>query len=187
MLWGIYQGPRCSYHAPRHLPAANALTSCVCLVMNTPDALTVNGNWRRASSSADTDLKAQTITGTHATFALPITPQPVRAAPAPTRRHHGTTDNFFGVTHLHTMRGSRHDSYRFLCHEIPPPPYPDAGLPAYSAEPNTEPITLAMYLFKFGFCMCNSRLLRRRCSVGCPTLTVVLQCSRRFGFLGPSS
>ena len=123
--------------------------------MHTP-TFTVHGSWRRASSSADIDLEAQTITGTYAPSALPIAPEPARAAPAPTRTPHDTLDtdaidDFFGVTRPRATRESQHDSHPSLGGDIPPPPYADGELPAYSADPNTEPITLAMYLFKFGF------------------------------------
>lgn len=119
---------------------------------------TVHGNWRRASSSADIDLEARTITGTHAPFALPISLEPTRTAAAPTRTPHGTTDaidDFFGVTRPRATRESQHPS---LGGDIPPPPYADSDPPAYSADPNTEPITLAMYLFKFGFRTCHVRV-----------------------------
>lgn len=126
-----------------------------------PSTFAVNGTWRRASSSANTDLEAQTITGAHALFALPTAPEPVRAAPAPVRTPGGTTtdaiDDFFGAT-----RERRHDVHLSLEGDLPPPPYADAGLPAYSADPNTEPITLAMYLFKFGFRMCHAVMVASR-------------------------
>ncbi|KAF8433002.1 hypothetical protein L210DRAFT_3412961 [Boletus edulis BED1] len=109
----------------------------------TSSTIVVHGNWRCASSSENFDLEAQTISGTHTPFTLPITPEPVRVAPTPTRTPHDTTvdaiDDFFGVSHA--ARSG----------EVPPPPYADTGLPVYSAAPNTEPITFAMYLFKFGF------------------------------------
>ena len=121
--------------------------------MNCP-AFTVHGTWHRASSSAAIDLEAH---GTRAPFALPVAPEPARAAPAPTRTPHISTttdaiDDFFGVTRPRATRESQHDSHPSLAGDILPPPYADPELPAYSTEPNTEPITLAMYLFKFGFC-----------------------------------
>ncbi|KIJ63817.1 hypothetical protein HYDPIDRAFT_91553 [Hydnomerulius pinastri MD-312] len=120
---------------------------------------TVFGNWRRASStSADVDLEAQIITGSHAPFALPSAPEPARAAAAPTRTPEQTStdpiDDFFGVTRSRATRESRHDSHPSVSSigdVLPPPPYADASeLPAYTLTP-TEPVTLAMYLFKFGF------------------------------------
>lgn len=82
---------------------------------------------------------------------------------APTRTLHPfsistTTDaDFFGVTPLRATRDSQHNSHLSLAGDIPPPPYADAELLAYSVVPNTEPITLAMYLFKFGFRTCHHR------------------------------
>ncbi|KAI9569267.1 hypothetical protein HD554DRAFT_2020784 [Boletus coccyginus] len=119
-----------------------------------PSAFTVHGSWRRASSSADVDLEAQAITGIHAPFTLPTA---VRAPAVPIPTPHGTTtdtiDDLFGVTHPHATHESQHDLYPSLDgHDIPPPPYgANAEPPAYPADSNIEPITLAMYLFKFGF------------------------------------
>ena len=133
--------------------------------MITP-TFTVHGTWRRASSSAAIDLEARSISGTHAPFALPIAPEPARAAPTRTRTRHASTttdaiDDFFGVTRPRATRESQHDSHPSLAGDILPPPYADAELPAYSTEPNTEPITLAMYLFKFGFCTYHLPSARR--------------------------
>ncbi|KAF9220810.1 hypothetical protein BS17DRAFT_713381 [Gyrodon lividus] len=121
---------------------------------------TVLGNWRHASStSADIDLEAQIVTGSHAPFALLSAPEPAQAAAAPTRTPEQPTttdpiDDFFGITLPRATRESRHDSHRAISSigDVPPPPYADASeLPAYSVASNTEPMTLAMYLFKFGF------------------------------------
>ena len=119
---------------------------------------TIIGSWRSftASTSQIIDLEAQTtIQGMH-------TPLPESiSTPFPTHslRHSITgtdpVDDFFGVTPPSTnTRDSRHD-LRLSAGELPPP-YPElrrysGGLPAYDAAP-VEPITLAMYLFKFGFC-----------------------------------
>ncbi|KIK76523.1 hypothetical protein PAXRUDRAFT_835342 [Paxillus rubicundulus Ve08.2h10] len=123
---------------------------------STPRVSTVFGNWCRASStSTDVDLEAQIITGSHAPFMLPSTPEAAQAAASPTRTPEQPTatdpiDDFFGVTRA--TRESRHDSLPASSTEdLPPPPYADASLPAYSVAPNTEPVTLAMYLFRFGF------------------------------------
>lgn len=155
-------------------------------------ACTVHGSWRHASSSADVDLEGQTITGAHTSFTLPITPEPARAAAAPNRTPQTATtdaiDDFFGVTRQRATRESQHDSRPSLGSDISPPPYADAELPAYSANPNTEPTTLAKYLFKFGFCMCHSRLALA--ALGCLTLfcrcLLFTQCSHRFGPLAQS-
>jgi hypothetical protein len=143
---------------------------------------TVHGNWRRASSSADVDLEAHTITGTRAPFALPIAPEPTRTTATATATPHGTADaidDFFGVTRPSATRESQHDSHPSLGGDIPPPPYADGELPAYSADPNTEPITLAMYLFKFGFRTCHVR----RVQTSDPLFS---QCSRHSGSSAPS-
>ncbi|KAH7912634.1 hypothetical protein BJ138DRAFT_1083215 [Hygrophoropsis aurantiaca] len=123
---------------------------------------TVFGNWRRVSNSpADIDLEAQIITGTHAPFSIPAAPEPAYSAAAPIRTpdNSDTTnpiDDFFGVTRARATRESRHDSYPSVSRSAAfdaeaPPPYADAtDLPAYESTP-AEPVTLAMYLFKFGF------------------------------------
>jgi hypothetical protein len=133
--------------------------------MSTSRFSSVFGNWRKTSkSSVDIDLEAQTITGMHIPFTLPPASEPVHFAAAPTRtpeQNDITTnpmDDFFGVTRTRATHESRHDSYAApsrvsaAMDEDVPPSYADAtGLPAYSSTP-VEPITLAMYLFKFGFC-----------------------------------
>lgn len=122
------------------------------------------GSWRKTfKSSADIDLEAQTVTGTHAPFTLPPASEPAHSAVAPTRtpeQDSVTTnpiDDFFGVTLTRATRESRHDSYvapsciSIVMNGEAPPPYADATeLPAYTFVP-AEPVTLAMYLFKFGF------------------------------------
>ena len=112
-------------------------------------------------TSTDIDLEAQIVTGTHAPVALPTPPSLARAAAAPTRTpEHGTDpiDDFFGVTRPRATYESRHDLVSVsrvsvaLDGEAPPPPYMEgAELPAYVVAPRESP-TLAMYLFKFGFC-----------------------------------
>ncbi|KAI6145733.1 hypothetical protein EDD17DRAFT_1495438 [Pisolithus thermaeus] len=131
---------------------------------------TVIGHWRGTSlqTSADIDVEAQVITGRHALFALPVVPEQARSATAPTRTPvpaddvspvSDPIDDFFGVTRLRATRESRHDTYPSVSRAsgvIPtdgeaPPPYVDGiELPAYTVA-SSEPPTLAMYLFKFGF------------------------------------
>ncbi|KAG2340802.1 hypothetical protein BDR05DRAFT_915264 [Suillus weaverae] len=122
------------------------------------------GNWRKASvSSVDIDLEAQTVTGAHASFTLPAATQAAHSAATPTRtprQNDDTTDpmdDFFGVTYTRATRESRHDSYAApsrisvaLDGDTPPPYTYATEPPAYSSTP-AEPVTLAMYLFKFGF------------------------------------
>ncbi|OJA18489.1 hypothetical protein AZE42_08004 [Rhizopogon vesiculosus] len=123
----------------------------------------VFGNWRKTSNpSVDIDLEAQIITGTHAPFTLPPASEAAHSAAARTctpEQNSITTDpmdDFFGVTLTRATRESRHDSYippsrvAAVMDAEAPPPYADATeLPAYSST--AEPVTLAMYLFKFGF------------------------------------
>ncbi|KAG2358150.1 hypothetical protein BDR07DRAFT_1418475 [Suillus spraguei] len=128
-----------------------------------PKLSTVFGNWRKASiSSVDIDLEAQTVTGTHASFTLPAPTQAAHSPATPThtpQQRDNTTDpidDFFGVTRA--TRESRHDSYvapnrisMTLDGEAPPPYTSTTEPPAYNST-SAEPVTLAMYLFKFGFC-----------------------------------
>lgn len=130
-----------------------------------PRISSVFGNWRETSiSSVDIDLEAQTVTGAQASFTLPTAIQAAHSAATSTRtpQHNDNTtdpmDVFFGVTRTRATHESRHDSYATPS-RIPmaldgeaPPPYADATEPpAYSSAP-AEPVTLAMYLFKRGFC-----------------------------------
>ena len=64
-------------------------------------------------------------------------------------------DDFFGYTLSSTRtHDSRHDENNT---EVLPPYVEESNLPEYT--PYAEPITLAMYLFKFGFCKFYSFLL----------------------------
>ncbi|KAH7882487.1 hypothetical protein F5I97DRAFT_1910761 [Phlebopus sp. FC_14] len=121
-----------------------------------PRVSTVLGRWHRDSfTPAESDLEAQVITGSHMSIALPIAPELARAAAAPTRTPEQPSetdpvDDFFGVTRPRATRESRHDSHTSVIGDAPPS-YADATeLPAYTVVP-AEPVTLAMYLFKFGF------------------------------------
>nr|GAT50222.1 predicted protein [Mycena chlorophos] len=67
-----------------------------------------------------------------------VLPAPVAAV---SRDNHNLVDDFFG------SRESRHDSRRISTASLPPP-YVEC--PEYSIRA-PEPVTLAMYLFKFGF------------------------------------
>jgi hypothetical protein len=73
-------------------------------------------------------------------------------APSPlaTRIQSNIVDDFFGASasrHDRPISGERDSSFNVM-----PPPYSgeDSELPAYTREP-AEPVTLAMFLFKFGF------------------------------------
>jgi len=130
-----------------------------------PRFCSVLGNWREASIySVDTDLEAQAVTGAHAPFTLPAAFQAAHSAATPThtpQQNDNTTDpidDFFGVTrYTRATRESRHDSYVApspisvaLDGEVPPPYMNVTEPPAYNSTP-AEPVTLAMYLYRFGF------------------------------------
>ncbi|KAG1811823.1 uncharacterized protein BJ212DRAFT_1277387 [Suillus subaureus] len=129
-----------------------------------PRFSSVSGNWRKASiSSVDIDLEAQNVTGTHTSFTVPAAIRAAHSAATPThtpQRNDNITDlvdDFFGVTYTRATRESRHDSYvapsrtSVALDGEAPPPYTNATEPpAYSSTP-AEPVTLAMYLYKFGF------------------------------------
>jgi len=137
---------------------------------------TVVGQWQH-DASTDIDLEAQTVTGTHAPVALPILPPPARSAAAPTHTpvhpphpEADPVDDFFGVTRPRATHESRHDSVSCpsvafsrlsaaLDGDAPPPYVEGSELPTYNMAPR-EPPTLAMYLFKFGFCEYYSRYSR---------------------------
>ena len=138
-------------------------------------ACTVVGQWQHAST--DIDLEAQTVTGTHTPVVLPILPPSARSAAAPTHTpvplshtDSDPVDDFFGVTRPRATHESRHDSVSCpsvafsrlsaaLDGDAPPPYVEGSGLPAYNVA-QREPPTLAMYLFKFGFCEYYSRYSR---------------------------
>jgi len=130
---------------------------------------TIFGFWLKPTSSVtrehDLDIEAQTVQGTQTP--LPLTPSPMITSPQPAHSPRFSAedtdpiDDFFGVTH-----DSRHDlrltptsvsSSSSSVSDMPPPPYNpqqrrySSELPAYTTEPQSEPITLAQYLFKFGF------------------------------------
>jgi hypothetical protein len=120
-------------------------------------AQTVEGVWYAESSSSYEDTPATIIHGTHVTVKLPSPPATAsaRSPHAPQEETYDPVDAFFGVTRstrsnrVHGTRDSRHDDV--------PPPYPyNNDLPEYSSWDKEagakEPPTLAMYLFKYGFC-----------------------------------
>lgn len=62
-------------------------------------------------------------------------------------------DDFFGYTLASSStRDSRHDRRISAAESLAPPSYDEA--PEYTQKPK-EPVTLAMYLFKFGFRTCD--------------------------------
>ena len=101
-----------------------------------------------ASTSYIVDIEAQNTLST--TTAPPSVPMPALnhqvRTPAQAAHPIDPMDNFFGYTLTSTRtHESRHDNT-----EVPPPYVEESNLPEYT--PYAEPVTLAMYLFKFGFC-----------------------------------
>lgn len=125
---------------------------------------TIFGTWSNASSSTlHVDLEAQIITGTRTPLSLNHELPSPPAVVVPTRRSNDSLregaydpiDLFFGVNRSRGTRDSRHDELASPTYieadEVAPPPYADTSdLPSYMVV--AEPPTLAMYLFKFGFC-----------------------------------
>lgn len=132
---------------------------------------TITGTWAPTTSASATDLEleAQVVVGTHEPLALNTLPRyssiasPSRAATQSPR----TASPFFGT------QDSRHDDRRASLYLESPPPYAasDAdsaeagGLPSYASV--AEPPTLAMYLFKFGFCKSLPSLLTPKTYANC--------------------
>jgi len=78
---------------------------------------------------------------------MPVLTHEVRT-PAQVARPIDPMDDFFGYTLTSTRtHDSRHDENNT---EVLPPYVEESNLPEYT--PYAEPVTLAMYLFKFGFC-----------------------------------
>ena len=147
-----------NYRRPRILPTQDFSSNKGATFRTMSPMKTIIGSWRSvtASTSQIIDLEAQTtIQGMH----TPLPESISTLFPTHSLRHSITgtdpVDDFFGITPPSTnTRDSRHD-LRLSAGELPPP-YPalrrySGELPAYDAAP-IEPITLAMYLFKFGFC-----------------------------------
>ena len=121
---------------------------------------TVTGSWDLIPTTATPEAGSPTIiSGTRVPVELP-TPPPQASTHAPHQSlQQGEVDpfdNFFGVSHSSPQSsriGGTHESR----HDATLPPYHNGeDLPAYStwdeeAGPK-EPPTLAMYMFKYGFC-----------------------------------
>ena len=126
----------------------------------------VQGVWEpvpSTSSSSNDNSSATIIHGTHVSVDLPTRPAAASTRISqhlPEQQEENTydaVDAFFGVVNstrlLSRVRGTR-DSR----HDDAPPPYPhnNNDLPAYSSWGGDagvkEPPTLAMFLFKYGFC-----------------------------------
>ena len=127
-----------------------------------PHTRTVAGSWDLIPSTAVPEAGSSTIiSGTLMPVDLPTTP-PQASTHAPHQPLQQSEvdpfDNFFGVSHSSpsTRIGGTHESR----HDVTLPPYYGEELPAYSrwdeeAGPR-EPPTLAMYMFKYGFCKSQS-------------------------------
>lgn len=125
--------------------------------MSTSTIQTVFGTWTPAvqrPANANIDLERQVVTGFYESGpSTLVVPSPARSLTH--AQCADPIDDFFRVSR--SSRGtqdSRHDDRRPVVvyqDDVPPPPYAEASdLPAYTAV--AEPPTLAMYLFKFGFC-----------------------------------
>lgn len=124
-----------------------------------PHTHTVTGTWDHIPSTAIPDAgSSRIISGTRVSIELP-TPPPQASTHTPhqplPQGDADPFDNFFGISHSSRIggtHGSRHDTS--------PPPYRGEDLPAYSRwdeeAGSKEPPTLAMYLFKYGFCKSES-------------------------------
>ena len=134
-----------------------------------PSTRTVTGSWEVVPSTAVPEAGSSTIiSGTRVSVELPV-PPPQASTHAPHQSLHQNEvdpfDNFFGVSHS-SPRPSRSGTHESR-HDVTPPPYHGEDLPAYSrwdeeAGPK-EPPTLAMYMFKYGFCKSQPpRHLRHR-------------------------
>lgn len=123
---------------------------------------TVFGTWAPAPANRPVDLEAQVVVGRYepGPSTLPA-PVPALAHSPRTTPDSDAVDDFFGASNApRGNRDSRHDNRTpassFFEDDVPPPPYVDSTeLPSYTSV--AEPPTLAMYLFKFGFC--KSRFL----------------------------
>jgi len=101
------------------------------------------------STSNNVDIEAQntlSATTTSPSVLIPVLTHEIRT-PAQVTRPIDPMDDFFGYTLTSTRtHDSRHDENNT---EVLPPYVEESNLPEYT--PYAEPVTLAMYLFKFGF------------------------------------
>ena len=101
-----------------------------------------------ASTSSMTVIAAPTP-------ALASTTSRTASASEQPQRTYDVVDEFFGYRFATSAtQESRHDRTQSVVYTdaeaLPPYAEEDSSLPAYT--PYAEPVTLAMYLFKFGFC-----------------------------------
>lgn len=121
---------------------------------------TVTGSWDLIPTTTAPEAGSPTIiSGSRVSVELPTSPPQASTHVSHQSLQQGEVDpfgNFFGVSHS-SPRSSRIGGTRESRHDATPPPYHNGeDLPAYSrwdeeAGPK-EPPTLAMYMFKYGFC-----------------------------------
>ena len=107
-----------------------------------------------STSSYAMDLEAQ-HPDTPITALTPVMTHTIRTSPDATMRD--PMDAYFGYTFSSSRtHESRHDERRQSMSDVPPPYAEESAipLPEYTLHA-PEPVTLAMYLFKFGFCACS--------------------------------
>ena len=103
-------------------------------------------------SQTFTTTEASTSTANGIALPTPVMTHSARASSDPRLRD--PLDDFFGHTASPGTHESRHDLRRQSLADVPPAYGEEAAipLPEYTLHA-PEPVTLAMYLFKFGFCM----------------------------------
>lgn len=106
-----------------------------------------------SSYNVSVDIEAQNTLSSPNNTPSPLAPMPVLTheirTPPQLANPIDPMHEFFGYTFTTTRtHDSRHDENNNM--EVPPPYVEESNLPEYT--PYAEPVTLAMYLFKFGFC-----------------------------------
>lgn len=142
------------------MSAVRLVSATVSTEASSPTTRTVAGSWDLIPTTATPEAgSSTTISGTRVAADLP-TPPPQLSTHVPHQSlQQGEVDpfgSFFGVSRS-SLQSSRIGGTRESRHDSTPPPYYNGeDLPAYSkwdeeAGPK-EPPTLAMYMFKYGFC-----------------------------------
>jgi hypothetical protein len=131
-------------------PPPSKLSLLNCRINQASRSLFTMSATSSSSASYSVDIEAQnTLSGTTTSpsVPMPVLTHEVRT-PAQVALPIDPMDDFFGYTLSSTRtHDSRHDGNNA---EVPPPYVEDSNPPEYT--PYAEPVTLAMYLFKFGFC-----------------------------------
>ena len=150
------------------------LVSATVSTKTTPRATrTVTGSWDFVPATATPEAGSYTvISGTRVSVELPTSP-PQASTHVPRQSLQlgevDPFDNFFGVSNS-SPRSSRIGGTCESRHDTTLPPYHSGEeLPAYSRWDEEggpkEPPTLAMYMFKYGFCKSHSFLHLRHCDL----------------------